>query len=188
MGLIVAIVLLIIVLILSIVIYKMYNMQKVRMLAQKLWIDHMWWTREYLIRYVNKLPDVDAVAARLLKNQDDLAQMFNLVYPGSYDTVKRLLTEHIVIATELVSSMVNNAEASETHKYATEWTRNATDIANALASLNHKYNKTILNNMMQTHLKTTSDELAQILAGKSGINEFETALDHMLHFNNYLMK
>jgi hypothetical protein len=148
----------------------------------------MWWTREYLIRFVNKMSDVDAVATRLLKNQDDLAHAFNTVYPGSYDTVKRLLTEHIIIATQLVSSMVNNAETSETDKYAAAWSNNATEIANALASLNSGYDKTVLNNMLQMHLKTTSDELAQILAGKAGVTEFDIALNHMLQFNDYLMK
>ena len=166
----------------------MHNANTVHLLTQKLWTDHVWWTREYLIRFVNKLPDVDAVATRLLKNQDDLAHAFNTIYPGSYDTVKRLLTEHIVIATQLVSSMVNNAETSETNTYAIAWSRNATDIANALASLNSSYDKTVLNNMMQMHLKTTSEELAQILAGKAGIAEFDTALDHMLKFNDYLLK
>lgn len=178
----------IIILVLLYTVYRMHNTNVIHLLAQKLWIDHMFWTREYLVRFVNKLPDVDAVATRLLKNQDDLAHTFNAIYPGSYDTVKRLLTEHIVIATQLVSSMVNNAEASETDKYAAAWTNNATDIANALASLNHNYDKTVLNNMMQMHLKTTSEELSQIIAGKAGIAEFDTALNHMLQFNDYLLK
>lgn len=159
------------------------NMQ---MAAQKLWMDHMFYTREYLIRYINKLPAVDETAARLLRNQDDLARAFNQVYPGSYEPVKKLLTEHIIIATKLVESIVNKTGQDAT--YSAQWKQNATDIANAIAGLNPRYNKKTLDDMMQMHLKTTSDELGQLIAGKSGIPEFDAAVNHMLQFNNYLFQ
>lgn len=159
------------------------NMQ---MAAQKLWMDHMFYTREYLIRYINKLPAVDETAARLLRNQDDLARAFNQIYAGSYEPVKKLLTEHIIIATKLVEAVVN--KTGKEAEFTAQWKQNAIEIANAIAGLNSKYDKKILNDMMQMHLKTTSDELVQLIAGKSGISEFDTAVNHMLQFNNYLFQ
>ncbi len=160
--------------------------QKLHLAAQKLWMDHMLYTREYLLRYINKLPAVDETATRLLKNQDDLAHTFNLVYPGSYEPIKKLLTDHIMIATKLVDAIVN--KTGQDALYSSQWNQNATDIANALAELNKKYDVKVLNDMMQMHLKTTSEELKQLLDGKSGIPEFDAAVNHMMHFNDYLFQ
>ncbi len=42
--------------------------------------------------------------------------------------------------------------------------------------------------MMRVHLQTTTEELKQLLIGQSGIPEFDKAVNHMVHFNDYLFR
>src|SRR5690242_5145546 len=39
---------------------------------RKLWSDHVWWTRDYLITSIADMPDVKAATDRLLQNQSDI--------------------------------------------------------------------------------------------------------------------
>jgi hypothetical protein len=45
---------------------------ELREAMRKLWSDHVFWTREYVIAAVDGTPDAQAAAARLLKNQEDI--------------------------------------------------------------------------------------------------------------------
>lgn len=43
-----------------------------RMAESRLWIDHVLWTRSFIVSDVASLHDKDEVIQRLLKNQDDI--------------------------------------------------------------------------------------------------------------------
>jgi hypothetical protein len=45
-----------------------------------LWVDHIVYTRNYIISFVAGLPDNNVVAARLLKNQEDLGNAIKPFY------------------------------------------------------------------------------------------------------------
>src|SRR5262245_37916554 len=51
-----------------------------RMAMRKLWEDHITYTRNYIISALANLPDGDAVAQRLLKNQDDIGDAIKPFY------------------------------------------------------------------------------------------------------------
>lgn len=51
-----------------------------RMAERKLWIDHVSWTRSYIISALASLEDKDDVAQRLLKNQDDIGNSIKPIY------------------------------------------------------------------------------------------------------------
>src|ERR1051325_7034472 len=73
----------------------------VTMAMRKLWEDHITYTRNYIISTLADLPDGEAVAKRLLKNQDDIGDAIKPYYgdePGK--KVAALLRDHILIATE----------------------------------------------------------------------------------------
>jgi hypothetical protein len=74
-----------------------------RAMMRKLWEDHITYTRNYIISALGDLPDADAVAKRLLRNQDDLGNAIAPFY-GEEAGLKlaALLKEHIMIATEVV--------------------------------------------------------------------------------------
>lgn len=41
---------------------------ELKLALRDLWVDHIVWTRNYIISFVADLPDADPVAQRLLKN------------------------------------------------------------------------------------------------------------------------
>lgn len=176
-------------LILALTPFKKDNFTKIEKVEkldlQKLWMDHVSFTREFIIGDIYSLPFHQETTDRLLQNQIDLANAFNKLYPGSFEIVKNLLTEHIMIAANLVNEMINLEEdqALQTNE---KWKENAIDIGKALATLNSKYDKTVLADAMLKHLETTNQELVALLNGQSGIQEYDVAVNHMLMLNDYL--
>jgi hypothetical protein len=59
---------------------KEMSAESVREAMRKLWEDHITYTRNYIISALNDLPDADAVAKRLSKNQDDIGNAVKPYY------------------------------------------------------------------------------------------------------------
>lgn len=155
------------------------------LILQQLWMEHMWYTREYLLRAVYKLPNLSDTATRLLRNQVDLATQINKIYPGSFNTVLSLLRSHILIATQIVTAAMN--KDPNFNAINKKWYDNGKQIADALSTLNANYDKTTLENMLKMHLDTTTKELVALLTNQPGINEYDAAVNHMMKFNYYLL-
>src|SRR5215831_7501743 len=47
---------------------------------RKLWSDHVFWTRDYIIAAVADQPDASAAASRLMKNQEDIGNAVATYY------------------------------------------------------------------------------------------------------------
>src|SRR5262249_34648855 len=123
-----------------------------RVNMRKLWEDHITYTRNYIISAVAKLPDTDAVAARLMKNQEDIG---NAIKPFCGDAagtkLTGLLKDHITIATEVVKAAVAN-DSSALDAAQKKWSQNGKDLADFLASANPNWNKATMEMMLQKHL------------------------------------
>jgi hypothetical protein len=141
----------------------------------KLWGEHVYYTREFLVRKIYKLPHLDEITQRLLRNQQDLAKLINKKFPGTYDDIKQLLTKHILIAAKLVDQLMANVDSVATLQ---DWYANGRQIADKLSTLGIPSADTI----MAAHLKSTVDEVTKILAGESGIAEHDVAQKHMFDF------
>jgi hypothetical protein len=76
-----------------------------RMDMRKLWVDHITWTRCYIVSALADLEDAGPVAERLLRNQDDIG---NAIKPYYGDDAGRklaaLLRDHILIAAGIVKA------------------------------------------------------------------------------------
>ncbi|MFZ0893192.1 MAG: hypothetical protein WAZ77_01700 [Candidatus Nitrosopolaris sp.] len=61
-----------------------------------LWLDHIVYTRNYIISFVAGLPDTNVVAQRLLKNQEDIGNAIKPFYGEPAGTkLTGLLKGHI---------------------------------------------------------------------------------------------
>lgn len=90
-------VLLVILLTITLIPLKSYSMNNenpitnsfsdLKMDERKLWIDHVSWTRNFIISDLASLPDKDVVLQRLLKNQDEILQTFYQVQILIYQTL-----------------------------------------------------------------------------------------------------
>jgi len=152
----------------------------------KLWMDHASFMREYIISSWHDLPTIQQTTDRLIKNQDDLARYLESTFdkPETYQTIKRLLEEHISIALRIVESLKSQQDTSA-HEEA--WKRNADDLAVFLASLSPNYDKNTIKNHLWGYLEATKQEFEKISTSEDGIQEYDNSINHILSFNDYLL-
>jgi hypothetical protein len=125
----------------------------------KLWEDHVTWTRVYIISVTSGLPDTDTAAQRLLQNQVDIGNAIKPLYGDEAgDQLTSLLTDHILIAADLLAA----AKAGDTAKFNDanqRWYENADQIAAFLNSANpDNWSLNDLQSMMKIHLDLTLEE------------------------------
>jgi hypothetical protein len=155
---------------------------------RKLWEDHITYTRNYIISALADLPDATAVAARLLVNQDEIGDAIKPFYgEDAGEALSALLRDHILIATEVIAA----AKAGNATDYAAaqaEWTANGEAIAALLAGANPNWSQAELEEMLQTHLDLTTDEVVARLAGdfEADIAAYDAGHEHMLMFADVL--
>lgn len=132
--------------------------QSLQHALHRLWTDHVFWTREYLVSAIADTPDVGAAADRLLRNQEDIGNAIKPIYgDAAGDALTDLLKQHILIAVDLVAA----AKAGDNERFAAEdekWNRNAVDIAVLLSSANPNWDKRDVHDLVAQHLELTRNE------------------------------
>ena len=133
---------------------------------RRLWIEHVLWTRLFIISALAELPDLEATTKRLLRNPSDFANVLEIFYGRQKaDTFRSLLEEHLKIA----ASIVENAKQGNTkavEQYSKLWYSNADRIAASLAGINPCWAEDEWKNLMRDHLRMTTDEVMARLAGE----------------------
>lgn len=135
---------------------------------RKLWSQHVYWTRFFIISTAAELFDLESVTNRLLQNPNDFAQMLEPFYGReAANRFRVLLTEHIQIGGELVNASKNrNQEAAD--RARKKWYANSDEIAKFLACLNPHWCKSKWKNMLYDHLEMTEKEASLRLQGCYG--------------------
>ncbi len=126
-----------------------------------LWMDHVEWTRLFIISDVARLQDTEAVTNRLLKNQSDIGNAVKPFYgDAAGEQLTSLLKEHITIAAELVEAARMKHTAKQ--KAASErWFANADQIAAFLSEANPgNWRVDEMKAMMKEHLELTLAEVS----------------------------
>lgn len=140
---------------------------------RQVWEQHVFWTRLLIVSIMERLGDEDATTKRLLRNADDLADIYRPYYGSDVaSTIAKLITEHLVIAAKLVHAIVDN-NTTEIDTLNTAWYQNADDIAVAFSSINPHYDKELLRSMLHTHLDLTKEEVINRFQ-KDHVKEIET--------------
>jgi hypothetical protein len=149
---------------------------------RKLWSDHVIWTRDYIVAAVADQPDVQAAAARLMKNQEDIGAAVASFYGNAAgDRLTSLLKEHISIATDIIKFAKAGDKRSQQQADAS-WHRNGEAIADFLSKANTNWPRQTLVDMMNTHLSTTTDEVVDRLTKNwdGDVRAFDKVYDHIL--------
>lgn len=133
---------------------------------RKLWLEHVMWTRLFVISALSELPDLENTTKRLLRNPSDFANVLEVFYGRQKaDTFRSLFEDHIKIA----ASVVDNAKkgnAKATDQYLKLWYDNADRIAAFLAGINPCWAEDEWRNMMHDHLRMLTDDVTARLAGE----------------------
>lgn len=143
---------------------KLISVQDFRENMQHLWADHGIWTHEYIVAALADIPNVNLIAQRLLKNQEDIGDAV-VPYYGK-DAGKQLadlLKDHILIAVDLVSAAKSGDKDKQAQANA-KWHKNAQDIAVFLDKANPYWPKDSILEMLNQHLKLTADQAVARLA------------------------
>ena len=155
---------------------------------ERLWIDHVSWTRSYIISAIAGLKDQDDVLQRLLKNQEDIGNSIKPFYgEEAGKKLTNLLKEHISLAGKVLKAAKAN-DKQELDKYNKLWYENADKIAEFLSATNPNYSQKKLKNMLYTHLKLLTDQVVARLGNdwKADINAFDKGETNMIHFADIL--
>jgi phage terminase Nu1 subunit (DNA packaging protein) len=155
---------------------------------RKLWEDHIVYTRNYIISALADLGDADAVAGRLLKNQDDIGDAIKPYYgEEAGKKLSMLLRDHIMIAAEVVKAAKTGNDVDLTKAQA-KWTANADEIAGFLSGANPYWMKKDMEEMLHKHLEYTTGEVVSRLKKDwaADIGYYDKGHKHMLMFADVL--
>jgi hypothetical protein len=130
-----------------------------------LWVEHVVWTRQYIVAAAADSPDASFAAERLLTNQDEIGDAIKPYYgdeAGAQLTI--LLKDHILIAVNLLeAAKAGDAEAVE--EIEENWYANGDDIATFLSEANPNWTKEDMVSMINEHLTLTKTEAVARLTG-----------------------
>lgn len=130
-----------------------------------LWIEHVVWTRQYIVAAADDRPDTSFAAERLLKNQEQIGDAIKPFYGDEAgDQLTVLLKDHILIAVDLLeAAKAGDGEAAEDAEE--RWYDNAEDIATFLSAANPNWTKEEMTSMLNEHLVLTKTEAVARLTG-----------------------
>jgi hypothetical protein len=133
----------------------------------KLWTDHVTWTRLVIVDFFANRPDLKPDLARLLRNQVDIGNAIKPYYGvAAGGKLTALLHTHIMEAVPVLQAAQSDDKPG-LKKALADWYANAHQIAAFLSNANPTYwplAATI--QMMDTHLKLTTNEAVAHLKGQ----------------------
>ena len=159
-----------------------------KMDESKLWIDHVSWTRNFIVSDLASLPDKDVVLQRLLKNQDDIGASIKPYYgEDAGNKLSKLLREHIELAGQVVAAAKSNNK-TDLDKYNKLWYKNADEISKFLSDANPNWSNSELKDMLYKHLEfVTNQAVARINKNwKADIAAYDEGEEHMIKFADVL--
>ena len=137
-----------------------------RRTMDRLWEEHVAWTRLAIVGFAAGLPDLPAAETRLLRNQTDIGNAIKPYYGAAAGTkLTALLKTHILQAVTVLQAAKAGDKAKLT-KALDDWYANAHDIAAFLSSANpHSWPLQATSSMMKEHLRLTTKEAVDELGG-----------------------
>ncbi len=133
---------------------------------RKLWIDHVMWTRSFILSTAFNSGDLQAVTEELLRNPGNFANVLRPLYGD--ETARRfesLFTDHLLIASQLVNAF-KAGDSRAIEEQHNKWYANADMIAQFLSEINPNWQKSDWQNMLYDHLNMIEHEAVQILTNQ----------------------
>jgi hypothetical protein len=129
-----------------------------KMSMRKLWVEHVIWTRSYVVATIAGSPDAAEIERRMLRNQEDIAAVFTPFYgPEAGAKLGALLKDHILIAGEVVKAAKKGDDA-KFRDADKRWHDNAVEIATFFNGVNPKWSKEEFVLMFNDHLALTTKQ------------------------------
>src|SRR3982750_4028355 len=147
---------------------------------RKLWSDHVFWTRLYILAAAANDASAQTASARLLRNQEDIGNAIATYYGSAAGSrLTDLLKQHILIAVDLVSAAKagDNAKVADADR---RWHANADELATFLSGANPNWPKAAVLSMLNQHLALTTQEATARLQGRwaDDASTFDNIFNH----------
>lgn len=125
--------------------------------SNQLWNEHICYTRNAIISLLNGTKDLDAVSDRLMKNQEDIAELLYPYYDrNDVDAYTAVLKEHVVLAVALVNKIKTGEDTTEATK---AWYDNGDKMLTWMENENSYYwSRIVTQPLWNDHLKWTIEE------------------------------
>ena len=155
----------------------------------KLWDEHVTWTRMYIMSVTSDLPDADLAAQRLLQNQVDIGNAIKPVYGDEAgEQLTSLLNDHILTAADLLAA-AKSGDTAKLEDANERWYDNGDQIAMFLNSANpDHWPQADMQSMMKSHLDLTLDEATARFEGDwaGDVDAYDKVHDEILHMADML--
>ena len=133
----------------------------------RLWVDHVVWTREVIAAFAADSPALQPAMTRLLGNQTAIGNAIKPFYGrAAGNRLTTLLRTHIKLAVPVLQA-AKAGDKQGLKRALDDWYANGDQIAAFLSKANRgSWPLAATRSMMRAHLKLTTDEAAARLAGK----------------------
>lgn len=133
---------------------------------RRLWIEHVLWTRSFIVSTAFSNADINDVTRRLLRNPADFTAVLMPFYGAQgAKALENLFTAHLQIAAQLVNA-AKAGDSAAVRQARQQWYVNADRIAAFLAGINPYWNQADWQAMLYEHLRMTENEAVQQLTGR----------------------
>jgi hypothetical protein len=160
-----------------------------RTAMDKLWEDHITWTRMVIVDFAAGLPDLSTAEARLLRNQADIGNAIKPYYGrAAGNKLTSLLRTHILEAVPVLQAAKTGDKAKLTAALDA-WYANANQIAAFLSKANpDNWQLPMMRAMMKQHLTLTTREAVARLQGnwKADVAAYDAVHVEILHMSAML--
>lgn len=155
----------------------------------KLWEEHVAWTRMAIVSFAAGLPNLKATEVRLLRNQVDIGNAIKPYYGAAAGSrLTALLKTHILEAVTVLTA-AKAGDKAKLNAALKAWYGNAHQIAAFLSDANPKnWPLKATTSMMNNHLKLTTQEAVDELGGKwaASVADYDKIENEILMMANTL--
>jgi hypothetical protein len=155
---------------------------ELRISLHNLWVEHIVWTRQYVVAAAADQPDASFAAERLLKNQEDIGDAIKPFYGDQAgNQLTSQLKDHITIAVELLEA-AKSGNSTALERIEQKWYANADEIATLLSAANPNWTKEDMLSMLNEHLSLTKTEAVARLTGDyaTDVTTFDALYKHAI--------
>jgi hypothetical protein len=155
---------------------------ELRIALHNLWVEHIVWTRQYVVAAAADQPDSSFAAERLMRNQEEIGDAIKPFY-GDHagDQLTSQLKDHILIAVDLLEA-AKAGDSNAVEETEERWYANADEIATFLSGANPNWTKEDMVNMVNEHLSLTKTEAVARLTGDyaTDVTTFDALYQHAI--------
>lgn len=155
---------------------------ELRIALHNLWVEHIVWTRQYVVAAAADQPDASYTAERLMRNQEEIGNAIKPFYGDQAgDQLTSQLKDHILIAVDLLTA-AKAGDSNAVEEIEERWYANADEIATFLSGANPNWKKEDMVNMVNEHLSLTKTEAVARLTGDyaTDVTTFDALHQHAI--------